>query len=331
MLLNFLLTNLTMDKKEMLRLLLKSGVLLSPELVENLNEDRMRQLLHSAGQSDEIVFTKTDESAPSARVTKTKTKNKLGVQDFTDYYKTRYNTIKEMLSAKLNAVSINNAKSAFSEISVIGMVRELTPSGMILEDPTGEIPVILQGENTNHVAVDDVIGLTGSVKEGKMFAREVVLPDVPLSNKPERIDINIILTAQLTQEIEAMGSVGFIITPATPSKKSRRIITCPHNPCWIGISKKTTKINILFYSPTEDATPEKAISWLRKRHLSPNKNEIRPPNDPHLINPIPTVFWLLQKNTWNENYKGVNIISCDRETTALVNLWSHETKFQKIR
>ena len=81
-------------------------------------------------------------------------------KDFSDYYNSRYEHLKEILLKKTKAVSINNAKKSFNDVSVIGMVKELTDSGFVLEDPTGEIEV----QSKSDVSEDDVIAATGFVR-----------------------------------------------------------------------------------------------------------------------------------------------------------------------
>jgi len=323
-----------MDKKQKVRFFLESGVLVSPKLMDKINEDNKERILQLAKQSDDTVLTNMEETALSIKVKKIRERNRLGVQDFVKYYNNKYNGIRKLLSKKMDATSVNNAKQAFSEVSVIGMVKELTPRGFVLEDPTGEISVIRKDEDkdkqdTISISVDDVIGLTGFVKEGRMFVRETILPDVSLSNKAGRIDINLLLTTQMTERLGSSAQdVSFIIIPQLADNPNpKRIISGLGNPAWMTLSKGKTKVVLLFYSPDQETGPQQAINWLKKRHLCPRKELIRTPEDPFLLYPVPTVFWLVQKKTWSENYKGVNIISCSRDTFAKVNLWSMESKF----
>ena len=221
-----------MDKKQKVRFFLESGVLVSPKLMDKINEDNKERILQLAKQSDDTVLTNMEETALSIRVKKIRERNRLGVQDFVKYYNNKYNGIRKLLSKKMDATSVNNAKQAFSEVSVIGMVKELTPRGFVLEDPTGEISVIRKDEDkdkqdTISISVDDVIGLTGFVKEGRMFVRETILPDVSLSNKAGRIDINLLLTTQMTERLGSSAQdVSFIIrkdrkTSPPPTRSAR--------------------------------------------------------------------------------------------------------------
>ena len=49
--------------------------------------------------------------------------------------------------------------------------------------------------------------------------------------------------------------------------------------------------------------------------------------DPFLLNPIPDILWLVQKESWAENYKGVSIIS--GTAPVKINLETRNVEFVK--
>ncbi len=118
------------------------------------------------------------------------------VQDFVTYFRLRHEGIKRIL---LNRPELQNATSISRIIgrnghelaAIIGIVSEkrTTKNGSIifnLEDLTGSITVIISKGNinglvdvANDVVDDEVIGLTGFVRDKAIFANSIIWPDVP--------------------------------------------------------------------------------------------------------------------------------------------------------
>ena len=121
------------------------------------------------------------------------------VQDFIDYFKIRYNFLKNILLKRQelqNAVSINRAlnRSERETIAIIGLVNDkrITKNGNILitlEDPTGLINVVINKsrkelfELANDIIFDEVIGVTGYNGDRIIFVNEIFLPDISLNNE----------------------------------------------------------------------------------------------------------------------------------------------------
>jgi DNA polymerase II small subunit/DNA polymerase delta subunit B len=324
-----------MDKKQMIRTFAERGILLSPDVASKINEDNMNTVLGIAKQSGDVVLKDMRETALTINVRKTKKMKKLGVQEFVKYYNNKYSNLRDIISKKIKPVSINNTKQTYSDVSVIGIIKEFIPKGFILEDPTGEIGVVNIGTGsqttTTPLSVDDVVGVTGYVKEDKLFVKDVILPDIPLNNKPKRIDINIIFSTALTDGVKSSAQdTNFVLIPElSENPNPERIISGLNNPAWITVTRGNVKTDILVYRPDEETNPQQAINWLKKRHLCPRKEAILSSDDPFMIKTIPGVFWIVQEKNWNENYKGVNIVSCGKGGGyfAKLNLWSMETKF----
>jgi len=324
-----------MDKKDIIRSFAKRGVLLSPRTLDELDDNNLERILDLASHKTEPVLKDITESGLSVALRKTKKRKKLGVKDFVKYYNKKYSSIRDIVSKKTHAMSINNARNSFSSVSVIGMIKDITPKGFIIEDQTGEIEVIdIKQRRPQAIPInpDDVVGVTGNVKENRLFLNDVVFPDIPLSNQTAKINADIILSSKITDSVmQNSKEASFIVVPGLKQNPNPdRVLSGFDMPAWITIYRGESSATLLVHAPKKQANPQEAIAWLKKRHLCPGREDITSPDDVFMIKPIPAVFWILQDATWNENYKGVNIISCGRDSFAKVSLWSLETKFYPL-
>ncbi|MFQ6072740.1 MAG: OB-fold nucleic acid binding domain-containing protein, partial [Methanosarcinales archaeon] len=125
-------------------------------------------------------------------------------EEFVQYFRNRYSKLSEMIRARISArpiESINrkNRNMEYGEISIIGMVSEIktTAKGhklIELEDPTGRFPVLVLKkdnklfEQSNHIVLDEVIGVTGSLtnKNDLLIANNIIWPDLPNPRKDKQ-------------------------------------------------------------------------------------------------------------------------------------------------
>ncbi len=323
-------------KEEIVRKALEAGILLTPGLLETLNEEKLEEMIKEAKQKDKTVLTERERPTKSRLIIKVKRvvpKAKLKPEDFTRYYNNKYEGIKKLLLKKLDAVSINKVGESYDEISIIGMVKEPTPRGFVLEDPTGEIEVISNKEPE----ADDVIGVKGTSREGKLIEKEIILPDIPLDYRSKKIKkLSLLLTTSLTDKAMALTqATNFTLIPKLGDenlneKEKEQVITDFTNPTWITISTPEDEMNILVYSPGEEIEQKQVIDYLRKRHLSPKRNKILGPDDYFFIEPVPDILWLISPKKFLENYKGVTIISFEAPDAARVNLGTREVEFKRV-
>lgn len=323
-------------KEEIVRKALEAGILLTPGLLETLNEEKLEEMIKEAKQKDKAVLTERERPTKSRLIIKVKRvvpKAKLKPEDFTRYYNNKYEGIKKLLLKKLDAVSINKVGESYDEISVIGMVKEPTPRGFVLEDPTGEIEVISNKEPE----ADDVVGVKGTSREGKLIEKEIILPDIPLDYKSKKIkNLSLLLTTSLTDKAMALTrATNFTLIPKLGDenlneKEKEQVITDFTNPTWITISTPEDEMNILVYNPGEEIEQKQVIDYLRKRHLSPKRNKTLGPDDYFFIEPVPDILWLISPKKFLENYKGVTIISFEAPDAARVNLGTREVEFKKV-
>lgn len=309
----------SMDKREIVKKFAERGVLLSPQLLEKINETNIGFYLKKAEGKKHPIFDKTKkEGGIRIRIKRAVVREKITPGDFVEYYNNRYNGLRKILLDKISPVSINNAKKSFSSVSIIGMVTELTQTGFIVEDTTGRIEVV----SKNKVDVDDVIGIGGVVREGKLFENGLVFPGVPETNRLRKIDgVKILLTKKFSDEHGA----SFVFAEES-NKTNKNIFTGFTNPSWISISKGNDKINIVVYKPAAEASPDTAIKYLVKRHLMPEIWMIKSPDDCFLLEQVPDILWVLSNRKWARNYRGVTLISCGNGS-AVIDLGKREVEF----
>lgn len=322
-------------KEELVKRALDAGILLTPEMLDSLDDQKLERMILESKQKKTVLADKepTSRSKLLIKMGRVIPKQEMMTEDFTKYYNNKYDGIKNILLKKMDAVSINKVRDTYDEVSLIGMVREVTPNGFILEDQTGEIEIL----SPDPVDVDDVVGVKGSSREGKLLANEIVWPDISLSNQLKKIsNISLLLTTKVTPKSRSMiHSSSFTLIPDLEDadlneKETGRVMTKFTNPTTITISSTGNEMNILVYTPEEDVGQEKAKEFLKKRHLSPGRNKITGPDDHFLINTVPDILWLVSPKRFLENYKGVTIISCKAPDAAIANLGTREVEFKQI-
>ena len=111
------------------------------------------------------------------------------VEDFSKYFLSRYNMIRDMLKRRLGAVlPIDRATSVSREVQVIGMVSEVTTTKnghrmLRIEDESGSCKVLIlkDSPNINDIIVnDEIVGLIASpTKDGNMLvASDIIRPGI---------------------------------------------------------------------------------------------------------------------------------------------------------
>lgn len=278
-----------MDKKEIVKSFLKEGVLLSPDDLEKINKENYEQILESKKGKP-----KTEKKKDTSTTVKKTAEDTMSTEDFIKAHNKKFEFLRDILTKKTEAVSINKGKKIFSEVTVIGRVKEKTQRGFIIEDVTGETEVIGEDVDVND---GDVLAIRGLFKDNRLLPVQVTWPDVPLENGLKPIESKITLT---TMKKEGMN--GLVVCP----DKSLGAANC------MEIQGEGENIRIMAYHPGEETNEEGAVKML-KRRLTPE--EKIPDNT---ITEIPNIFWLFNnKRNWSKNYKGVVIISTDEDSSAL--------------
>jgi DNA polymerase II small subunit len=164
-----------------------------------LEEDYKKEICGSNIESEPVMVL-------DAYVENTKERE---VQDFVNYFKARYNTLKGLLSNRQNlqnATSINRIlnKTEKESIEIIGIInnKRTTKNGNIiltLEDLSGSINVLVNKnrkelfETAKNLLDDEVIGVVGScspefTKGQIVFCDEIITPDIPADHEFKKLD-----------------------------------------------------------------------------------------------------------------------------------------------
>lgn len=309
-----------MDKTEIVKKFYESGILVSPKELRDLSEEEINRILETGKKES------ADKKNLSISLPPDERKRRVSAQDFIDYYNSKYEKIKGMLLKRMDVVSITNAGADPSPCGIIGIVKEMTQAGFILEDTTGEIEVIKSGiSELEKINPDDVFGLKGFVRENKFFPKEIVWPDIPFNRRIGRIEgMSVVLSKKIKEGMER--DCDFVISEDQP--KSKNGIKINKNPEWINIAKNQDTIAILAFK-TNNATKDDALFYLKKRSL-PEPNPIKSMESSYIIEEIPDIFWLIQECEWAENHKGITIVSSGSQSFARVNLETRAVEFGKI-
>lgn len=318
-----------MDKKGIIERAFNEGLLISPEALDMINEENLEEVIRIAKKNKtknirNLDFLKNPnkggketEQEIKINIKEPQEKRKLSPKDFVDFYNKKFENIKGILSKKTQAVSISNTKKSFSDVSVIGMIREINPQGFILEDLTGEIPVMSKEANLEE---DDVIAVKGFVREGKIINGSIVFPDIPLNREIIKINANIVLTQKRTNT-----KSGFVFS-TVDQQKGKNVYILEKNLTRIEIRKNSKKITVVMFEFPKEIGPEEATLWLKKRYLPDNKRITSPQNN-HILTEAPDILWINSLSKWTKNYKGTLIISTTRNDTVRINLENKQIEF----
>ncbi len=153
----------------------------------------------SLENSDQIKTMTLDTSKGIVKIKNSikLSEKKLEVKDFTKYFRNRFDKMRMILqehNSLKNLISINKISGNKSNFSVIGIVgnKSVTKNKNIIleiEDFTGKLKVLINQnkkeihEAAQDIALDSVLGFSGSGNGEIFFANEVVFPD---SMIPER-------------------------------------------------------------------------------------------------------------------------------------------------
>jgi hypothetical protein len=281
-----------MNKKRILSIFLEEGVLVTPELLETINEGNYKETLESLRARSEQEEGKTKTVAEKKRREAT-------VKDFLDYYNKKYELLKGILLKKMNAVSINKGRKIFSKTSIIGRVREKTGRGFVIEDVTGETEAVTDNAD---FSPGDVVGLSGFFREGGFFPDEITWPDIPLTSSGGLPGI--LLTEKPASVTEEGRGKDMVMVELDPDKREP-------NPRLMDFLHTGRRISILAFRPEKKIGHKDFVVFLKKREL-PHREE---PGiyTSFLIESVPDVVWLVENGeNWTRNYKGILLVSTEK-------------------
>ncbi len=302
-----------MEREAIVRKLLSLGVMATPEILKKIETTGLDAFLEKTKKNRGMVIQVDEEAAEklSCCVRGAATKLELTPDDIIQLNAEKYKRIRDFLLRKIEAVSINNIGRTNSKLSVVGMVKERTSQGFVLEDGTGEVEVRSQEK----VELDDVVGVRGWVREKTLFGEEVVYPDIPMNRVVNNLDNTLLLAGEPGSQAK---SADIVLTPLTVTDVEGNEKDIP-NPAWIFLEKGNKKMAIIVYRPHEQTRKEDALAWLKKRYIGTDK--IPAPSSERILETIPDILWVAAENEpWTENYKGVTLVSFGRGHHALIDL-----------
>ncbi len=126
------------------------------------------------------------------------------LENFMDYFNQKYDSLRGILKDRENlkaAVPIKMVRKYMGEdnIHIIAMVSSKRESKkgyrfLEVEDPTGELTVLVPGNNRqlnqmyDNILLDEVIGISGRLNRDLFIAGEIYQPDLPINNKTRSAD-----------------------------------------------------------------------------------------------------------------------------------------------
>ena len=179
-------------------------------LYYNISEEKkefINNILEEVKQPENVVVLDKEETNPNVIILKGYEEDcfkKRKVQDFVQYFKRRYESLRKMLQTRqelVNVVSINRVlnRRENDSVAIIGLVsnKTTTKKGNImleLEDPTGIIRVVITKTKkevydlAKDIVLDEVIGIVGMSGDKIIFTNNVIFPDVPMDKELKKID-----------------------------------------------------------------------------------------------------------------------------------------------
>ena len=168
---------------------------------EEKKEKLNKILLEVQKPEKNIKIEPTSAIEPSVIVLQSYNKKpkKREVGDFVKHFKVRYDKIKNILTnhqALQNIISIGKLKlkKEREPVTLIGLVRDkrINKNGntfLTLEDPTGEIKVLISknnrslGEIAKEIVLDEVLAISGTLGKDIVFANKIIFPGLPLNKE----------------------------------------------------------------------------------------------------------------------------------------------------
>lgn len=178
------------NQKKLERLKIKLGlkIEISKEILISREEPAFTEIM-PASLDNELGVKVVSKITPVGK--------KYVVSDFVAHFRNRFLFLKKVIEAKdelKNLTSINKISNERNRISIIGIVsdKKKTKNGNLLlevEDLTGKLKVLINQnkedvyEKGQDIALDGVVGFTGSGSKEIFFANDVVFPDAQLTDR----------------------------------------------------------------------------------------------------------------------------------------------------
>ena len=219
-------------KRDIIDIFLKNGILISSELLRHIEDEgqisKIFEILKTKKTEDFAVAgidlnefisknqqQETEDKSPQPKTRPKESKinivnsykeesKKRDMQDFVDYFNSRYRAIEKILKQRQelkSTVSISKImnKKDKESAAIIGIVsdKQTTKNGnllFVLEDPTGRRKVLVNKNKpalyneAKDIVLDEVIGVVGVNVDTLIFANNIIWPDVPTSKELKKSD-----------------------------------------------------------------------------------------------------------------------------------------------
>ncbi|MBI4451185.1 metallophosphoesterase [Candidatus Woesearchaeota archaeon] len=199
--------SLLVKKKAIVDYCISKKMLVTKELLDQLDEPAVERIHAMLGDQPDpygiaALLAQSPRQYPVQIVSNyVALSKKRDVQDFIAYFNARFATLSRHLQRRpelAGVTSIARCKSLQDKdhAALIGIVYEkrMSKNGNVLlklEDASGTITVICHKarpvyEQANDACCDEVIGVTGTVSKGMLFANTMLLPEIPISNEMKK-------------------------------------------------------------------------------------------------------------------------------------------------
>ena len=236
-------------KKKVVEYLIKKKVLITGELIKKLDDEfelekKYHEFLDSQLNTTQEIQQNRQIQTPQIIIKELKTQlssnttvsvisnhehisRKYTTQDFVGYFNARFKALEKILQNRqelqnLTSIARILQKKDKEKVSFIGIIYDKQKTKkenfvLTLEDQTGIIKTIVSKNSPSYEAVkdlvpDEIIGVVGSSGDEVVFASEIIIPEIPLTQElkkaPEEIyaaivsDIHIGSTYFLEEEFQ---------------------------------------------------------------------------------------------------------------------------------
>ncbi len=195
-----------MEEKDIVRLFIKNGFQVSkdalpllitkPEYVlSRLKRIEPRPLFLTREYIEKIL---KETTVPEVKVIRKYEweRKPITVYDYLDFLLFHLKKVKKIISEHMpqeELISINKITSQ-NTFSTIGIVKEKKEDNIILEDQTGEVTIFFDAllkEKLKEIFLDDIVGVKCRKVKGKIYARNIIYPDIPSTREVKKTDVDV--------------------------------------------------------------------------------------------------------------------------------------------
>ena len=168
-----------MDEKEAVKTLLQAGELPTPE---NISKVKNSSEVANKPIKNSVKIVENAQHTPK----------KIVVNDFTRYFRWRYNFLKNLLINRpgTDAATSISKLTGLREATIIAYISDMRkmPSGAVklcLEDMSGTIDAIISSKypelvnSARYLTNDEVLAFKGGIGKNVMYVNDIIWPDIP--------------------------------------------------------------------------------------------------------------------------------------------------------